>query len=193
MSNYNRDRSSNNRNSGGGGDFSRSEMHDAVCAECGRNCKVPFRPTGDKPIYCSNCFEHQSGKRSGGRDNRRRDYQEVRMHTATCDECGNECEVPFKPTSGKPVFCNDCFKGTGRSSKGRGGDRDDKGLQKQIDVINSKLDRIIQALESSNIVEKEPKKKSSAKKTVSKKKKATKKKAKKTVKKKTKKATPKKK
>ncbi|HLD42565.1 MAG TPA: CxxC-x17-CxxC domain-containing protein [Candidatus Nanoarchaeia archaeon] len=31
------------------------------------------------------------------------------MHKATCSECGNECEVPFKPTQGKPVYCRTCF------------------------------------------------------------------------------------
>ncbi|MBS3169318.1 DNA-directed RNA polymerase [Candidatus Woesearchaeota archaeon] len=32
------------------------------------------------------------------------------MHKATCSECGSECEVPFKPTEGKPVFCRDCYR-----------------------------------------------------------------------------------
>ncbi|OIO81555.1 DNA-directed RNA polymerase [Candidatus Pacearchaeota archaeon CG1_02_32_132] len=32
------------------------------------------------------------------------------MHKATCDECKQECEVPFKPTQGKPVFCSNCYK-----------------------------------------------------------------------------------
>jgi len=31
------------------------------------------------------------------------------MHKAVCSECKNECEVPFKPTEGKPVFCRDCY------------------------------------------------------------------------------------
>jgi len=31
------------------------------------------------------------------------------MHKAVCSDCGNECEVPFKPTEGKPVYCRDCF------------------------------------------------------------------------------------
>ena len=31
------------------------------------------------------------------------------MHKAVCSECGQECEVPFKPTEGKPVFCRECF------------------------------------------------------------------------------------
>ena len=32
------------------------------------------------------------------------------MHKATCSECGKECEVPFKPTDGKPVYCRDCYR-----------------------------------------------------------------------------------
>ncbi len=31
------------------------------------------------------------------------------MHKAVCSECGNECEVPFKPTEGKPVYCKECY------------------------------------------------------------------------------------
>jgi CxxC-x17-CxxC domain-containing protein len=31
------------------------------------------------------------------------------MHKATCADCGKECEVPFKPTEGKPVYCRDCY------------------------------------------------------------------------------------
>jgi len=31
------------------------------------------------------------------------------MHKAVCSECGKECEVPFQPTEGKPVFCRECF------------------------------------------------------------------------------------
>lgn len=34
----------------------------------------------------------------------------VEMHKAICDNCGKECEVPFRPTSGKPIFCSNCFK-----------------------------------------------------------------------------------
>lgn len=32
------------------------ELHDAVCAECGKECKVPFIPNGERPVYCSECF-----------------------------------------------------------------------------------------------------------------------------------------
>ena len=32
------------------------EMFDTVCAECGKETKVPFKPRLDKPVYCSECF-----------------------------------------------------------------------------------------------------------------------------------------
>src|SRR3989344_9471013 len=38
-----------------GGD-ERREMFKAVCAECGRPTEVPFRPSGDRPVYCKECF-----------------------------------------------------------------------------------------------------------------------------------------
>ena len=42
----------------GGGGYSRGprEMHDATCARCGNETQVPFRPTGARPVYCSDCF-----------------------------------------------------------------------------------------------------------------------------------------
>lgn len=33
------------------------QMHEAVCANCGRTALVPFQPTGSRPVYCSDCFQ----------------------------------------------------------------------------------------------------------------------------------------
>src|SRR5438093_2488745 len=41
------------------------EMHTAICASCGREAQVPFVPRGDKPVYCSDCFQQQ--RRSSSR------------------------------------------------------------------------------------------------------------------------------
>ena len=41
---------------GGRGRDERPAMHKATCAECDKTCEVPFRPTGEKPVYCSDCF-----------------------------------------------------------------------------------------------------------------------------------------
>ncbi len=51
---------------GGGGfrDNDRGErpaMFKATCAECGKQCEVPFKPNGSKPVYCSDCFGKKSG------------------------------------------------------------------------------------------------------------------------------------
>lgn len=46
-----------------GNGFSRGprEMFDAVCARCGKDTQVPFRPTGARPVYCSDCFRLMRG------------------------------------------------------------------------------------------------------------------------------------
>lgn len=39
-----------------GRDFGNREMHKATCAECGQECEVPFKPSGDRPVYCRDCY-----------------------------------------------------------------------------------------------------------------------------------------
>lgn len=149
----------------GGGRGDRPEMFDAVCDQCGKDCRVPFRPSGDKPIYCSECFETK--REDGGRDDRGgrfesrerrpsfdrggfRDREEKQMFEAVCDECGQTCEVPFKPSSNKPIYCSKCFEGkegnkSERGGSNRGGCNCD--CKAEIEALNKKLDKIISILE----------------------------------------------
>ena len=49
------------------------------------------------------------------------------MHKAVCADCGKDCEVPFRPSAGRPVYCKECF--AARKSAGTfrpGGDRGPK-------------------------------------------------------------------
>lgn len=50
---------------GGGrgyGERPRREMHVATCAKCGGEAQVPFVPRGDRPVYCSRCFDEIRGQ-----------------------------------------------------------------------------------------------------------------------------------
>jgi len=49
--------SSSSRNSGP------KTMHATVCSSCGKEAQVPFLPRGDKPVYCSDCFQSQRSPR----------------------------------------------------------------------------------------------------------------------------------
>jgi len=140
------------------------EMFDAVCDECGKDCRVPFRPTGNKPIYCSQCFEAKGGPSRESRDDGRgrrsfdrggdRDYgrrnDKPTMYKAVCDACGETCEVPFSPSPDKPIYCSKCFETKGGKAP-RGGDS--TALVEKLDSITEKLDRILLALEP-KVVEK---------------------------------------
>ena len=75
---------------------------------------------------------------------RRRDSGEVTMHKVTCDKCNKECEVPFKPSSDKPIYCDDCFK-VNRDSKERSNSSNNSGGE--FKQINVKLDKILKLLE----------------------------------------------
>ena len=48
----------------GGG---RRELFRATCSVCGQEAQVPFQPSGDKPVYCSSCFEQRRGGAGAGR------------------------------------------------------------------------------------------------------------------------------
>lgn len=93
-------------------------MHKAVCDECHKNCEVPFRPSGDKPIYCNDCF---GSKREGGAP--RREFNNDRAPR-------REFNDRPAPSFGKPA------------SVSMGND-----MSKQLSEMNSKLDRLINSIE----------------------------------------------
>lgn len=115
----------------------------------------------------------RGSQRYGGRDSGRRgfgDRDSIRsMHKAICAQCGNECEVPFRPSGERPVYCSDCFekrssedgraresdrrprfeeRGTSSSSAyNMGGAQVSGQIVEQLKSLNIKLDKIISALE----------------------------------------------
>lgn len=116
-----------------------------------------------------NRFSRGSGSRSprfeGGRDFGRRDFERPQLFKAVCSKCGKDCEVPFKPTGSKPVFCRDCFKANGGFDANRSEARSfgrpqfdnrtndrptaaplQPNYKEQFEAINSKLDKILKIL-----------------------------------------------
>lgn len=115
---------------------------------------------GGRPNFAKKNF---GGSDRGGRPD---------MHKAICSECSSSCEVPFRPSSDKPIYCNNCFsskrEGTDRKVRGDFNDRGPKknfdrpapradftrtapandDVKKQLIDLNTKLDRLINAIES---------------------------------------------
>lgn len=40
-----------------GNDRRQRQFYKATCADCGQETEVPFQPTGERPVYCRDCFE----------------------------------------------------------------------------------------------------------------------------------------
>jgi CxxC-x17-CxxC domain-containing protein len=90
--------------------------------------QIPFKPKEDRPVYCKECFqkhkpEPRGGSRFGGRSSYgrsdrgdrgsrfgRRDDRPREMFDAKCGDCGNDCQIPFKPKEDRPVYCRECFQ-----------------------------------------------------------------------------------
>lgn len=110
--------------------------------------------------------DNRGGSRGGGRDfggrsfGAEKRFRPAELHKATCSNCGNECEVPFKPSGDKPVYCRDCFAKNRSHDKGFNDsprpefkrfneDRPSPAPRSnELDAINSKLDQILKILSS---------------------------------------------
>ncbi|MFA7191778.1 MAG: CxxC-x17-CxxC domain-containing protein [Candidatus Paceibacterota bacterium] len=104
---------------GRGGDRGPVSMHKAVCDECQKNCEVPFRPSGDKPIYCSDCF---GGKKEGGDRAPRKDF-------------GNRDARPsFGDRAPRAEFSKPAAPANDNTAK-------------QLSEISAKLDRLVSSIE----------------------------------------------
>ncbi len=128
----------------------------------------------NKKPFTSNRFGGKGQKSFGGgggggggwkRSFGDRDSGPREMHRATCAECNNPCEVPFKPNGRKPVLCSNCFvkdetgaarrisstdrfdRAPAREQRSFGGDSS-KNIQveEQLRTVNAKLDAILKIL-----------------------------------------------
>ena len=104
----------------GGRDSGTRTMHNAVCAECGEPCEVPFRPSGNRPIYCSKHFE------------------------------GHEADSPRSDSRNfdKPRF-EDRRRSSGDSEDGSRGNSQ---LLSELKSLNVKMDKLLRILELKDIV-----------------------------------------
>lgn len=39
------------------------EMHKVKCSDCGKDTEVPFKPSGDRPVYCRECYQKHRPRR----------------------------------------------------------------------------------------------------------------------------------
>ena len=120
------------------GNYSKRSDNDASNFE---DYKSSYRGKGKKPA------RKGASRYSGSRESR-----DIERTKVICSACGDECEVPFKPTSNKPVYCDKCFskdnKGRDNSKSVRGPSRDFKPVDnsKDFEVIKEKLNKIMAAL-----------------------------------------------
>lgn len=115
-------RNSGGRSFGGGRDMGSRDMHRATCAQCGKDCEVPFMPSGDRPVYCSNCFESRRNEDGNSRGSTGRSFTRPNFEER-------------RPYSGA----------SGDSARAQG--NDNGLLMDQLKSLHAKLDKIISYLQ----------------------------------------------
>ncbi len=108
-------------------------LHSAVCSKCGKTCEVPFRPVNGKPVYCKDCFD-QMGM---GGANERRDHNGRGGNDRGNDRFARPSFRDRAPQS-MDSFGTNTPNVSVNSSNGE--------MKKQLELMNSKLDRLISAL-----------------------------------------------
>ncbi len=109
-------------------DTPRRSQHAITCPNCGEgfdltpkskpsfDSRPPRRDFGAKRDYRRKDSEDRPRFRKEGRrdfaskPSQRNKPRSQNFNTVNCSDCGRASEVPFKPTSNKPVYCNKCFK-----------------------------------------------------------------------------------
>ncbi len=84
------------------------------CSDCGATFTFSaeeqelFQSRGytNEPKRCPSCRQARKSKRYENDSYGAR----RQMFPAVCAECGKECEVPFEPREGRPVYCSDCYR-----------------------------------------------------------------------------------
>lgn len=146
MGNFSNDRSDRNYSHDNRG-FEKPQMHSAICSKCGKSCMVPFKPTGNRPIFCNDCFKTEGANLPRRTDDRSTsagsDRSTRQLFDAICDKCGSRCQIPFQPRPGKQVFCSHCFE---QKEKDGIGFQNKPQSTHDLVGINTKLDRILELL-----------------------------------------------
>ncbi len=162
-----------NRGFGGRDGGGPTMMHKATCSKCGKECQLPFRPNGNRAVFCSACFEVEKNENPDRAERKsfdqtsakalawqgkpafrtgRPSFEDKKVFEAVCGNCGDTCLVPFRPFPGKPVFCKKCFAKDDKvmnhivKAPDNSSNKNIEQLKSQIEMLNIKLDRILRML-----------------------------------------------
>lgn len=113
-----------------GGRERSSELFAATCSACKKSCEVPFRPSGDKPVFCSACFNMKS--RDEERGNTPREYgnrSDARPHKSASYEKPYQEHRPSYEAAPQVAKNTDLID-----------------MKRQLTTIESRLNRILDLL-----------------------------------------------
>lgn len=122
----------------------RPRLHPATCSQCGKACEVPFRPTGERPVFCRDCFAKQGGPRAGGDGDRR--HFGPREHGPIGYPPRSPHHPPHHPPHERPPH-HEHPRSHERAPHDAGGPALAE-LKRAVDALGAKIDKLATALEA---------------------------------------------
>lgn len=81
----------------------RREMFTINCTQCGKEAQVPFKPTGSKPVLCSDCFSKDGGdRRNSGSSNNSEDIKQINAKLDKIIAILKDLELEYDEDSKEP-------------------------------------------------------------------------------------------
>jgi len=83
------------------------QMYTAICADCGKNCEVPFKPSAGRSVYCKGCYSARRNNGSSSPRTNMRPKETQPMHA----------RHPEKPQVAKPAASTGKKKSPAKKAK----------------------------------------------------------------------------
>jgi len=132
----------------GGGE---RQMYKAVCAECGKPCEVPFRPSGERPVYCKDCFAAMDPQDRGPSNNLRTGDLDDRRDSRGPSNFQRRDSAPRQNFTPRPSFAARPSVAFGGGGQGSGEDKRLDDIKIQNATIISKLDKLVNLLVNNQV------------------------------------------
>lgn len=108
------------------------------------------RPHGSRPRFGAPSSARPRARFGGARPRQ----EDAQLFDAVCSTCGRKCQVPFRPSNARPVYCKDCFgaphdalQRKANSSGAAGEGKSTADLTRQVAAMNAKVDAILKILQ----------------------------------------------
>ncbi|NOZ12473.1 MAG: hypothetical protein GXO69_02350 [Acidobacteria bacterium] len=82
-------------------------LYTIICSMCGKEDRVPFKPTRGTAVLCHECFEVKKRRKHRNREIMRKVAGRFKV---ICEHCGKEVELTYRRATEPVKLCDECYE-----------------------------------------------------------------------------------